>query len=150
VTQSPYLEEYPMKRITIERYKNADELNSAGLIEGETDSGKRWIIYLDADGSPQIFWPERDEDGGVTGPGVSMVRSIDRARRIVQGVCSRMGDNDELIQPALEDIRMTVEDEVNVGGPFLAEVKLGDREFRFRASYEWKVTPLDDEWWPNK
>lgn len=141
-----------MKRITIERYKNAEEVGHAGLIEGETDDGRRWIMYLGKDGAPEVYWPERDEDGGVVGPGVGMLRSIDRARLIVQSICSHMDDNDELIQPALDDIHMTAEDEMNIGGPFLAEVKEGDRKYHFRASYEWRVTPLDDDfpWWYKK
>lgn len=56
-----------MKRITIERYKDPDQLHSAGVIEGETDNGQRWIIFLDEEGSPEIYWPDRDLDGGVRG-----------------------------------------------------------------------------------
>jgi hypothetical protein len=55
------------KRISIERYKNADEVGSAGLIEGETEDGERWIIFMDAKGKPSIYWPRRDEDGAVVG-----------------------------------------------------------------------------------
>jgi hypothetical protein len=56
-----------MRRITIERNKNAEELQCAGNISGETDDGRRWIMFLDVDGVPEIFWPDRDEDGGVRG-----------------------------------------------------------------------------------
>lgn len=61
-----------MKRISIERYKNAAELQCAGLIEGETDSGRHWILFLDEDGGPRVYWPERGENGVVVGEGVPM------------------------------------------------------------------------------
>ncbi|WP_065286786.1 hypothetical protein [Mycolicibacter kumamotonensis] len=61
-----------MKRISIERYKNPAETGSAGLIEGETDDGRRWIMFLDEQGAPQLFWPERGEDGAVVGAGMSL------------------------------------------------------------------------------
>lgn len=62
-----------MKRISIERYKNPDEMQSAGLIEGETDDGRRWILFLDQSGAPDIFWPERDQDtGAVRGHGIKL------------------------------------------------------------------------------
>lgn len=44
----------------------------AGWIEGVTNDGKSWILYLDHDGKPEIFWPERDEDGGVVGRGIGL------------------------------------------------------------------------------
>lgn len=56
-----------MKRISIERYPNATELDSAGLIEGESDDGRRWIIFMDEKGAPELYWPDRDPDGGVRG-----------------------------------------------------------------------------------
>lgn len=60
------------KRITIERHKDGDETGCAGLIEGETDSGEKWVLFLDADGKPEVYWPERSEDGAVVGEGISM------------------------------------------------------------------------------
>lgn len=65
-----------MKRITIERYKNAEEVGHAGLIEGETDDGRRWIMYLGKDGAPEVYWPERDEDGSVVGEGLPMNKGV--------------------------------------------------------------------------
>jgi hypothetical protein len=64
------------KRISIERYKNADELGSAGLIEGETESGERWIIFMDVEGRPSIYWPNREPDGGVIGEGIPLDRGV--------------------------------------------------------------------------
>lgn len=61
-----------MKRITIERYQNAAEVGKAGLIEGETDDGQRWILFLDAEGKPEVYWPKRNEDGGVVGDGIPL------------------------------------------------------------------------------
>ena len=62
------------KRIVIERYPEdmAQGCGYAGLISGETESGAKWVIWLDNDGKPQIFWPKRDEDGGVTGSGIPL------------------------------------------------------------------------------
>lgn len=61
-----------MKRITIERYTNEDPESKdwrpySGLIEGETDSGRRWVLWLDHDGTPDVFWADREEDGTVVG-----------------------------------------------------------------------------------
>ena len=67
---------FVIKRITIERYDAAkhDTPNGAwpysGLIEGETDDGQRWIMWLDQQGRPEVFWPQRDEDGAVQGDGI--------------------------------------------------------------------------------
>ena len=88
-----------MKRITIERYKNASEMGSAGLIEGETDDGRRWILFLDESGAPKVFWPERDEDGGVVGDGIQ----LDRARGQFSGVFDFLGVADD----ADADVRAT-------------------------------------------
>lgn len=60
------------KRITIERHKDGDQTGCAGLISGETEAGEKWVLFLDADGKPEVYWPERDEDGGVVGDGISM------------------------------------------------------------------------------
>lgn len=61
-----------MKRITIERNKNAADLGCAGQIEGETDDGRRWILFMDEHGAPKVFWPKRDDDGGVVGDGINL------------------------------------------------------------------------------
>lgn len=39
----------------------------AGWIEGVRDDGTTWIMYMDAGGSPECFWPIRDESGAVSG-----------------------------------------------------------------------------------
>jgi hypothetical protein len=69
-----------MKKITIERYPvtprftlpDGTEVTSvtdfcSGLIEGVRDDGSSWIMFLDADGSPEVFWALREEDGAVIG-----------------------------------------------------------------------------------
>lgn len=61
-----------MKRITIERYDNPDELGYSGLVEGTRDDGSTWIMWLDAAGSPEVFWGRRDELGGVEGEAVML------------------------------------------------------------------------------
>ena len=80
-----------MKSITIGRYKAADPITTSpfydhefagtqiddgnpysGWIEGVTDDDKSWILYIDKQGRPEIFWPERDEDGGVIGRGIGL------------------------------------------------------------------------------
>lgn len=63
------------RRITIERYPNPDLYQSAGLIEGEADDGTRWIMWLDPNGMPSVYWPERDhETGAVIGDGIPLTR----------------------------------------------------------------------------
>lgn len=79
-----------MQRISVERYRADDPSlccvqeddqeprcvpiieEYAGFIEGVRDDGTRWIMYIDAHGSPQIFWRERDEDGAVIGEGIPL------------------------------------------------------------------------------
>jgi hypothetical protein len=69
--QSSYLKGTPMKRIILERHKNPEEIGSAGLIEGETDAGDRWILFLDAEGKPEVYWPQREpEIGAVIGESI--------------------------------------------------------------------------------
>lgn len=71
-----------MKRISIERYKTPTD-GYAGCIEGATDDGGSWIMYLDTQGRPEVFWPERDEDGGVRGIGVPLTpEAIERQSQI--------------------------------------------------------------------
>jgi hypothetical protein len=84
-------EEHPMQNITIGRYRaneatavrircdaGGNELGRedfqahAGWIEGVRDDGSRWIMYTDAAGSPQIFWPHRGDDGAVRGVPVEL------------------------------------------------------------------------------
>lgn len=56
-----------MQNITIERYE--DKPTWGGLIE---PADRSWIIFLDATGKPEVYWAERDADGGVVGPGVPL------------------------------------------------------------------------------
>ncbi|MFE7744376.1 hypothetical protein [Nocardia sp. NPDC057455] len=57
-----------MKNINVERYDHPSITGAwSGLIEGSRDDGSTWILYLDANGSPALYWAERDEDGGVIG-----------------------------------------------------------------------------------
>jgi hypothetical protein len=72
------------KRISIERYKNADEVGSAGLIEGETEDGERWIIFMDTNGKPQVYWPRRDENGAVHGAPVPMAGPVGPSQRMAK------------------------------------------------------------------
>lgn len=75
-----------MKRISIERYgaipddvprpadpalTPAQDLYS-GLIEGERDDGTTWVMWLDNNGSPAVFWAQRDETGAVVGDAISL------------------------------------------------------------------------------
>lgn len=41
----------------------------AGWIE---PADKSWIIYLDADGRPDVYFANRDADGGVIGEGLPL------------------------------------------------------------------------------
>jgi len=69
---SPYLKGIQrMKRISIERYKTPVD-GYSGLIEGETDDGSQWIMYIDAEGRPEVFWPKRDQLGGVEDGGINL------------------------------------------------------------------------------
>ncbi|MGI5216280.1 hypothetical protein [Nocardia sp. CA-290969] len=44
----------------------------AGWIEGIRDDGTRWVMYMDAAGSPEMFWPGREPDGAVIGHGIDL------------------------------------------------------------------------------
>lgn len=71
-----------MQRITIGRYKPTRTLATVdlgdhgataidvadiydGWVEGVRDDGTSWIMWLDANGNPTVFYGKRDEDGGV-------------------------------------------------------------------------------------
>lgn len=62
-----------MKRISIERYKTPTA-GYAGCIEGETDDGIQWIMFMDETGKPEIFWPNRAPDGGVAGRAIGLTK----------------------------------------------------------------------------
>lgn len=61
-----------MRRISIERYANPDQLGFAGLVEGVRDDGSTWIMWLDEQGNPTLFWGKRDEGGGVIGDPIDL------------------------------------------------------------------------------
>ncbi|CAA0134561.1 Uncharacterised protein [Mycolicibacterium vanbaalenii] len=70
-----------MQRVTIGRYREipadiprqenfvpAQDAYS-GWIEGVRDDGTEWILFLDSEGSPSVYWPNREArsvepDGG--------------------------------------------------------------------------------------
>lgn len=58
-----------MQNITIGRYRDND---FAGWIEGVRDDGSRWVMFIDAQGSPQTFWAHREPDGAVIGPAIDL------------------------------------------------------------------------------
>lgn len=59
-----------MSNLTIGRYDHESITKDfAGYIE---PAEKSWIIYLDADGKPALYWPKRDADGGVIGDPVEL------------------------------------------------------------------------------
>jgi hypothetical protein len=54
-----------MSNIQIERYQDQSVTKDwAGCVYDDAES---WIIFLDKDGRPSLYWPERDENGGVIG-----------------------------------------------------------------------------------
>lgn len=54
-----------MSNLTIGRYQHESVTKDyAGWIEPADGS---WIIYLDADGRPSVYYAERDADGAVLG-----------------------------------------------------------------------------------
>ena len=75
-----------MQRITIGRYghvpadipRPADPAFApaqdmyAGWIEGTRNDGTDWVLFLDKDGNPSVYWPHRAEDGGVLGEPVQL------------------------------------------------------------------------------
>jgi len=77
-----------MQRITIGRYgivpddipRPADPTKQpaqdmyAGWVEGVRNDGSEWVLFIDKDGSPQVYWPTRAEDGGVEGDPVALPR----------------------------------------------------------------------------
>ena len=65
-----------MKHIRIERYKHQIAEQFAGLIEGEREDGSRWIIYLDENGSPCVYFPQRDPDGAVLGDPIPLPATV--------------------------------------------------------------------------
>lgn len=59
-----------MGNVKIGRYEHESVSKEfSGWIEPED---KSWIIWLNADGKPTVYYPERDEDGGVIGEGIPL------------------------------------------------------------------------------
>jgi hypothetical protein len=59
-----------MSTLTIGRYEHESITKDyAGYIE---PADKSWIIYLDADGKPSVYYPEREADGAVIGDGITL------------------------------------------------------------------------------
>ncbi|MEV4127134.1 hypothetical protein [Nocardia sp. NPDC049707] len=64
-----------MRNINVERYSHPSITSDwSGLVEGVRKDGSRWILWLDADESPALFWAERDEDGAVIGDPIVLDR----------------------------------------------------------------------------
>ncbi|OBS02502.1 hypothetical protein A9W98_14520 [Mycobacterium gordonae] len=61
-----------MRRITIERYSDPEDLGYAGLVEGTRDDGTTWIMWLDESGNPTLYWGSREDDGTVVGEPVPL------------------------------------------------------------------------------
>lgn len=64
-----------MSNINIGRYSYVEapsESPWSGWIEGETDSGQRWIIYLDDHSRPAVYWAHRESDGTVIGEPIKL------------------------------------------------------------------------------
>jgi hypothetical protein len=55
--------------IQITRYANPEQLGYSGYIEPDDAS---WIIFLDSDGNPDVYFAQRDETGAVVGPGIDL------------------------------------------------------------------------------
>jgi len=59
-----------MSNVTIGRYDHESITKTyAGWIE---PGDKAWIIYLDADGRPALYYPEREPNGAVIGDGIRL------------------------------------------------------------------------------
>lgn len=60
------------KNINIERYPNPDETGYSSVIEGSDNVGNSWVMWLNSDGTPEVFWGHREEDGSVVGDGIPL------------------------------------------------------------------------------
>lgn len=49
----------------------------AGVVEGVRDDGTTWVMYLDAAGSPLVFWSERGVLGEVVGDPISLQAGVE-------------------------------------------------------------------------
>ena len=44
----------------------------AGWIEGTRDDGSTWIMWLDANANPTVYWGRREESGAVIGDPINL------------------------------------------------------------------------------
>ncbi len=58
-----------MSNITIGRYTASAIMRNAwsGWIEGTSEDGRSWILFLGAADHPDLYFGHRDETGGVLG-----------------------------------------------------------------------------------
>lgn len=121
------------KRITIERYKEPGEYG--GLIEGETDDGRQWILYLDAEGRPRLFWPQRDPDGAVVGEPIGLSETmIERVRRIMEPtVACDAGSAPERLDITRRETSCTFDVVALVDG----------EEHHYEVEQEWHIRPRE-------
>ncbi|MFE3052346.1 hypothetical protein [Nocardia sp. NPDC059239] len=62
-----------MKNIRVERYAHPSITSDwSGLIEGERSDGSRWILFLDENGSPELFWAQREDNGATIGDPIQL------------------------------------------------------------------------------
>ncbi|RBO82083.1 hypothetical protein [Nocardia puris] len=61
-----------MQNITIGRYRHDTVIQWAGWIEGTREDGSTWILWLDDNGNPCVYFPHREPDGAVTGEPVRL------------------------------------------------------------------------------
>lgn len=72
-----------MSNITIGRYDGCTSVASdgtekpltetwAGWVEGEANDGTSWIVYLDGNGRPALYWPTREPSGAVAGDPITL------------------------------------------------------------------------------
>ena len=63
-----------MRTITIGRYTldGSEPRTFTGYVEGLSNSGQSWIVYLDDDGLPALYWPRREESGAVIGQPIDL------------------------------------------------------------------------------
>jgi hypothetical protein len=115
-----------MRRISIERYK--EPAGFAGLIEGASDDGQRWILFIGDDGMPYEYFGKRDpKTGAVTGERILL---NENARRVCDDAIG------EKIESDLADIRTDWGDEGGVVTSFPAFEDDDGRIFRGRIYVE--------------
>lgn len=81
------------KNINIERYPEDSAVSHgySAAVEGEDNGGNRWIMWLDQQGRPEVFWPQREVDGAVIGNAIK----LDRAPGQFSGVFEMLGVSDD-------------------------------------------------------